>query len=98
MFVTSSRPPQRDEPAVADAGTQARTFTGTRCPGAIIEECGIRGVLLLVLGMSWSLCSGRSRSSRINQAPTSVDSGPIPACSGQDARFQGVKCIYNYNF
>ena len=32
------------------------------------------------------------------KAPTSVDDGPIPACSGQDSRFQGVKCIYNYNF
>lgn len=37
-------------------------------------------------------------SDRVNQAPTSVDSGPTPACSGQDSRFQGVKCIYNFNF
>ena len=34
---------------------------------------------------------------RVNSAPTSVDSGPTPACSGANARFQGVKCIYNYN-
>jgi hypothetical protein len=37
-------------------------------------------------------------SNRVNQAPTSVDSGPTPACSGQDSRFRGVKCIYNFNF
>jgi len=37
-------------------------------------------------------------SNRVNQAPTSVDSGPTPACSGQHSRFRGVKCIYNFNF
>ena len=33
---------------------------------------------------------------RVNQAPTSVDIGPTPACS-QSASTNGVRCIYDFN-